>query len=267
MCSLGETLILHEDDRGRVGAVVATLDLVGATVTHRRSFKTFGFIPPVGVIRVKKDQSYRFRFGTPEEAKIWGRTLKFATNHRFEDGFRLDECVPMGTSGVFPCTSLRTGAKLAVKIADKADKEMLQEVEHERHINLKLKISPLIVQAVNMFSTVDRHSIVFEHMAGGSLRDLLDRKEKLSEPYARAVFKQVFKSLQFIHGEGVVHGDIQPGNIFCYRKRSGNKRCWKLSLSPFRLRRQGQPRAYGNGRAFALRLHRRRPPHQARPCF
>ena len=55
--------------------------------------------------------------------------------------------------------------------------------------------------------------LVQEYIKGHSLSDELTPGKKLSEPYVLALLKDIGELLQFIHGFGVIHRDIKPGNI------------------------------------------------------
>ncbi len=55
--------------------------------------------------------------------------------------------------------------------------------------------------------------LVQEYIKGHSLSDELTPGKKLSEPYVIALLKDVGEILQFIHGFGVIHRDIKPGNV------------------------------------------------------
>lgn len=210
----GEVLSLFHEENGDVDE---RIDLSGADIEFPSVERPHG--PKPRSIRVATTRkAYTLRFGSFEEAAIWGRSLQFASQHRFEDCYLLGKMIAEGTfSEIFLCTAHDSDEKYVVKRTRKrrSDKEALQWIERERHINSVLKGSSLIVRAVDMFSTLERDYIVFEYMAGGTLEDLLQRKKKLPESYARAVMKQVFMSLHYIHSNNVVHRDVQPSNIFC----------------------------------------------------
>ena len=55
---------------------------------------------------------------------------------------------------------------------------------------------------------------VLEHYAGGTLREILDRGRRLTPSQALAVGLDVCRALHFLHGKGLVHGDVRPANIF-----------------------------------------------------
>jgi serine/threonine-protein kinase len=56
---------------------------------------------------------------------------------------------------------------------------------------------------------------VMPFVEGESLRDRLQREEKLSVPDAVRITDQVASALSYAHERGVVHRDIKPENILC----------------------------------------------------
>jgi serine/threonine-protein kinase len=54
---------------------------------------------------------------------------------------------------------------------------------------------------------------VMEFVAGGSLRDLLNRGAPLSVHRAISIVSQVADALELLHRERIVHGDIKPDNV------------------------------------------------------
>lgn len=210
----GEVLSLFHEENVGVGEHI---ELSGAAIDSHSAEWLSGLKPRCVRIATTR-KVYILRFGTYEEADIWRRSLRFASQHRFEDCYRLGKMIAKGTfSEIFLCTAHDSAEEYVVKRTRKeqSDNEALEGIERKRHINSMLKDSPLVVRAVDMFSTLERDYIVFEHMAGATLEDLLQRKKKLPESYARAVMKQVFMSLHYIHSNNVVHRDVQPSNIFC----------------------------------------------------
>ena len=70
-----------------------------------------------------------------------------------------------------------------------------------------------IPQLLAYFEANNEFYLVQEYIKGHSLSDELTPGKKLSEPYVLALLKDIGEVLQFIHGFGVIHRDIKPGNI------------------------------------------------------
>jgi serine/threonine protein kinase len=59
------------------------------------------------------------------------------------------------------------------------------------------------------------HTLVMEHLAGGSLRDRLSRARPSALPCDEtvALARSLLSTLAYVHGAGIVHGDLTPRNI------------------------------------------------------
>lgn len=55
--------------------------------------------------------------------------------------------------------------------------------------------------------------LVMEHLAGGSLRSVLDRGRKLSPSQALLVGLDACRGLDHAHRRGLIHGDLKPSNL------------------------------------------------------
>lgn len=156
--------------------------------------------------------------GSFEEMQSWARSLLFASERCFERYYSLGPLIAEGTySRVYYAYDLDDPSQaFAVKVIKKRahDVQALEWVRRERHVNSVLNHSA-IVQAVDMFSTVEKDHIVFELMHGGTLADLLRRHTRLPESYARVVMRELIIALKHIHSKNIVHRDVRPENIFC----------------------------------------------------
>jgi serine/threonine protein kinase len=57
-------------------------------------------------------------------------------------------------------------------------------------------------------------AIVMQHLAGGTLRQVLRREGQLSFERATSILRDVAEALRHAHAQGVVHRDVKPENIF-----------------------------------------------------
>lgn len=70
-----------------------------------------------------------------------------------------------------------------------------------------------IVQLLDTFET-DKHIIfVMELCSGGDLLNYVRKRRKLSEDYAKAMFKQILEALHYCHNLNILHRDIKLDNI------------------------------------------------------
>ncbi len=71
-----------------------------------------------------------------------------------------------------------------------------------------------IVNVYDTFTENDTAYIIMEYLEGESLKQLLERKGKLSLEEAEKIIIPIYRSLKNIHEAGIVHRDIAPDNIF-----------------------------------------------------
>jgi serine/threonine protein kinase len=78
----------------------------------------------------------------------------------------------------------------------------------------KFRQHPNIVNILTFFEENNTAYIVMEFLDGMSLSSYLRQKEKLSPQEAVSIVTPVTEALAAIHGEGIIHRDIHPANIF-----------------------------------------------------
>ena len=76
---------------------------------------------------------------------------------------------------------------------------------------------PGIVTIYDVGEIEDVAFIVMELVEGRSLKDILDRGEKIPLAAALAIVSQTADALDFAHKHGVVHRDVKPGNVMLTR--------------------------------------------------
>jgi serine/threonine protein kinase len=89
--------------------------------------------------------------------------------------------------------------------------------------------------------------IVLEKLEGRSLEGLVASRGKLAKEDAIAVGLQLSDALDALHGAGVVHRDLKPGNVFVVRDRDGSERLKILDFGIASVARKAQEKLTGFG--------------------
>ena len=86
----------------------------------------------------------------------------------------------------------------------------------EARATARLK-SPHIVQVFDYGIDRDEPYIAMELLEGESLRELLDREQRLPLERVAALVEEIAKGLSLAHEAGIVHRDLKPSNLFLAR--------------------------------------------------
>jgi len=91
-----------------------------------------------------------------------------------------------------------------------------QNVQREVEI-LRLLKHQSIIGLIDFFTDEERQKIylVFEHVGGGSLQQLLERapNKRLPLHQARRIFEQLLDALEYLHSHNIIHRDLKPDNM------------------------------------------------------
>jgi hypothetical protein len=130
--------------------------------------------------------------------------------------YRLTEAIAPGAIGfVWRAEDTTTGAQVAIKLlrpeaaaqadlveAFLAEAEILAELDH-----------PSVIQVRDFLVEDGEHALVMEYIAGEDLRRRIRRDGPLPPNVAANLVAQVADALAYLHGRGIVHGDVKPGNL------------------------------------------------------
>ncbi len=102
------------------------------------------------------------------------------------------------------------GRFVAVKVAK--DPSFVAALRQEARLLYKLD-HPNVVRVLTLNTTGDPGYLVLEHVGGESLRELLDRRKKVSAEDAAGLVLDLLAGLAAAHASGLVHRDVKPSNV------------------------------------------------------
>lgn len=130
--------------------------------------------------------------------------------------YRLVSALGTGSSAhVFLAEDVSLGRRVAVKVLQPAlarDAVFLKRFEAEARSVASLN-HPHILRVFDWGEDADGPYLVLEYLAGGSLRDLLDRGVLLDQAQAARLGTEVAQGLAYAHARGLVHRDVKPANL------------------------------------------------------
>jgi serine/threonine-protein kinase len=132
------------------------------------------------------------------------------------DRYELEELVGTGgMSSVFRARDRQLDRRVAIKILHEHyadDPEYLERFRREARAVAKLS-HPNIVTVIDRGDDDGRQYIVFEHVDGENLKDLVLRSGRLPVRAALELALAVADGLSFAHEHGLVHRDVKPQNV------------------------------------------------------
>jgi eukaryotic-like serine/threonine-protein kinase len=130
--------------------------------------------------------------------------------------YELEELVGTGgMSSVFRAYDLQLDRRVAIKILHEhyaADPEYLERFRREARAVARLS-HPNIVTVIDRGDDDGRQFIVFEHVEGENLKELVLRTGRLPVRRALELALAVADGLAFAHEHGLVHRDVKPQNV------------------------------------------------------
>lgn len=135
--------------------------------------------------------------------------------------FQLDRQIGVGGMGVvYSAIYPQNGKTVAVKVLSPglmSDPKVIKRFEREMEI-LKRLNHPNIVKYYGGGKDKDRRYYVMEYVDGGSLLDVLKKRDRLTWDKAIQVGRQVSSALEHAHNAGIIHRDLKPANLFLTKK-------------------------------------------------
>jgi eukaryotic-like serine/threonine-protein kinase len=132
------------------------------------------------------------------------------------DRYELEELVGSGgMSTVFRARDLQLERRVAIKILHERyvdDAEYVERFRREARAVARLS-HPNIVTVIDRGDEGGRQYIVFEHVEGENLKELVTRTGRLPPRRALELVIPVADGLAFAHEHGLVHRDVKPQNV------------------------------------------------------
>ncbi|HWC23590.1 MAG TPA: protein kinase [Flexivirga sp.] len=127
-------------------------------------------------------------------------------------GYDVLDLLGRGATGAVWAVRNSDGVRLAAKVFD-ADLEqldyelsVLESLRHDHVVRLQEVVADLSTNPVGT-------AMIMQLAEGGSLADTLDRRGVLTPGELVTVLCPVARALHDLHGMGLVHGDLSPGNV------------------------------------------------------
>jgi eukaryotic-like serine/threonine-protein kinase len=137
------------------------------------------------------------------------------------DRYELEELVGTGgMSTVFRAHDRQLERRVAIKILHQhyaEDPEYLERFRREARAVARLS-HPNIVTVIDRGDDGGRQYIVFEHVEGENLKELVVRSGRLPVRRALELALDVADGLAFAHDHGLVHRDVKPQNVLLSRE-------------------------------------------------
>jgi eukaryotic-like serine/threonine-protein kinase len=137
------------------------------------------------------------------------------------DRYELEELVGTGgMSTVFRAHDRQLERRVAIKILHEhyaGDPEYLERFRREARAVARLS-HPNIVTVIDRGDDGGRQYIVFEHVDGENLKELVVRTGRLPVRRALELALAVADGLSFAHEHGLVHRDVKPQNVLLSRE-------------------------------------------------
>lgn len=158
------------------------------------------------------------------------------TSKSIYDKYIIGETLGSGNFGTVRIgTCRKTKENFAVKVISKENIGLQPKfVDNLRHeITLLMTLShPNIIEIHDVYDELGYVYLILEYMGGGELFDSIIREKFYPEKKARAVMKQIFEALKYLHDRNISHRDLKPENILLHSKDPND---YRIKISDFGL--------------------------------
>jgi hypothetical protein len=135
-------------------------------------------------------------------------------------GYVLGEVLGRGGSGtVWAATRESDGVAVAVKVVPVGSADQADSLAREFAVLARVDVEGLVGfhEAVGLPGEPAAVALVLDQVRGGSLEGVVQARGHLSVGESVTMLAPVARALAGLHGLGVVHGDVTPGNVLVER--------------------------------------------------
>jgi serine/threonine protein kinase len=144
-----------------------------------------------------------------------GLLLRGHADRFFLNEYKLLDRIGIGRmAGVYKAVH-RLGPIVAIKVLPPSkakDATTFARFQREGRLALRLK-HPNVVRTFQIAEDKGLHYLVMEYLEGETLEEVLKRRGKLPPAEAVRLIHQALLGLESLHEEGMVHRDLNPGNL------------------------------------------------------
>ncbi|KAL6451586.1 srk1 Serine/threonine-protein kinase srk1 [Candida maltosa Xu316] len=116
---------------------------------------------------------------------------------------------------VYKAINLSNNQTIAVKVINKLNltSKQLRNITNEIKIMEKIHHHENIIELIDVIDSLHSTFLIVEYCNGGEIFDQILKYTYLSEDLSCHVFKQILKSIEYLHNLNIVHRDIKPENL------------------------------------------------------
>ncbi len=139
------------------------------------------------------------------------------------EGYAIQNFIGRGSYGeVWMAIDQKTGKRVAIKFYAQRSSLDVKQLAQEVEKLVVLAADRHVVQLLDVGWDASPPYYVMDFIDSGSLEDLVKSGEALPVDRAVEVFKEIATGLMHLHGKGVLHCDLKPGNVLL--DQDGNPR-------------------------------------------
>lgn len=130
------------------------------------------------------------------------------------DGYSIEQFLGAGAFGeVWSGTEKKTGRRVAIKFYTRRKSNDVELLAREVEKLVALAADRHVVQLLDVDWQADPPYFVMDYFEHGSLEDLLKKQNCLPVAQAEDLFREIATGLINLHGKGIFHCDLKPGNV------------------------------------------------------